>query len=107
MACLFLDFRFYLAKLTIEAEKETAKIKGQVVPFQTKLVQAWLMLISIGHYFPNLPLLAVTDSQYFEYVIFMRFMVVFIPMICDTNKPFLSGVKGCVKYIEFWHGVTT
>lgn len=63
-ACLFLDFRFYLSKKTIEAEKETAKIKGKVVPFQTKLEQAGLMLISIGHYFPNTPLLAVTDSWF-------------------------------------------
>jgi hypothetical protein len=63
-ACLFLDFRFYLPKKTIEAEKETAKIKGKVVAFQTKLEQAGLMLISIGHYFPNTPLLAVTDSWF-------------------------------------------
>ncbi|MDD2658779.1 MAG: hypothetical protein PHY54_03740 [Methylococcales bacterium] len=34
---MFLDFRFYFAKKTIDAEKATAKIKGVVVPFQTKL----------------------------------------------------------------------
>ncbi|MDD5321433.1 MAG: hypothetical protein PHD43_12610 [Methylococcales bacterium] len=38
-ACLFLDFRFYLARKTIEADKDNAKIKGTVVPFQTKLEQ--------------------------------------------------------------------
>jgi hypothetical protein len=63
-ACLFLDFRFYLAKKTIEAEKETAKIKGTVVPFQTKLEQAGRMLMGIGPYFPNTPLLAVMDSWF-------------------------------------------
>ena len=63
-ACLFLDFRFYLAKKTIDAEKDTAKIKGAVVPFQTKLQLAGQMLIGIGHYFPTSPLLAVTDSWF-------------------------------------------
>ena len=63
-ACLFLDFRFYFAKKTIDAEKATAKIKGVVMPFQTKLELAGQMLIGIGHYFPTSPLLAVTDSWY-------------------------------------------
>src|SRR5450759_4404987 len=63
-ACLFLDFRFYFAKKTIDAEKATAKIKGVVVPFQTKLELAGQMLIGIGHYFPTSPLLAVTDSWF-------------------------------------------
>ena len=63
-ACLFLDFRFYFAKKTIDAEKATAKIKGAVVPFQTKLELAGQMLISIGHYFPTSSLLAVTDSWF-------------------------------------------
>ena len=63
-ACLFLDFRFYFAKKTIDAEKATAKIKGVVVPFQTKLELAEQMLIGIGHYFPTSPLLAVTDSWF-------------------------------------------
>jgi len=62
-AC-FLDFRFYLARKTIEAEKNNAKIKGAVVPFQTKLQLAGQMLINIGHYFPTSPLLAVTDSWF-------------------------------------------
>ena len=59
-----LDFRFYFAKKTIDAEKATAKIKGVVVPFQTKLELAGQMLIDIGHYFPTSPLLAVTDSWF-------------------------------------------
>jgi hypothetical protein len=63
-ACLFLDFRFYFARKTIDAEKATAKIKGVVVPFQTKLELAGQMLIGIGHYFPTSPLLAVTDSWF-------------------------------------------
>ena len=63
-ACLFLDFRFYFAKKTIDAEKATAQIKGRVVPFQTKLAQAGAMLIGIGQAFPTTPLLAVTDSWF-------------------------------------------
>lgn len=63
-ACLFLDFRFYFAKKTLEAEKRTAKIKDQLVSFQTKLEQAGQMLIGIGQFFPTTPLLAVTDSWF-------------------------------------------
>ena len=62
--CLFLDFRFYFAKKTIAAEKATAKIKGVVVPFLTKLELAGQMLIGIGNYFSASPLLAVTDSWF-------------------------------------------
>ena len=63
-ACLFLDFRFYLPKKTIEAQNDTAKIRGEVLPFQTKLAQAGEMLIEIGRYFSKSPLLAVTDSWF-------------------------------------------
>lgn len=63
-ACLFLDYRFYFTKKTIEAEKRTAKIKGKIVSFQTKLEQAGQMLIGIGQSFPATPLLAVTDSWF-------------------------------------------
>lgn len=63
-ACLFLDFRFYLALKTITHQKATAKIKGRVVPFQTKLAQASQMLIGIGQYFSDAPLLAVMDSWF-------------------------------------------
>ena len=58
-ACLFLDFRFYLARKTITAAKNNAKIKGAVVPFQTKLAQAGQMLIGIGSHFATSPLLVV------------------------------------------------
>lgn len=51
-ACLFLDFRFYLPKKSIEAEKETAKIRGRVIPFRTKLAQASDILIGIAEHFP-------------------------------------------------------
>ncbi len=63
-SCLFLAFRFYLPKKTIEAEKETAKTKGTVVSFQTKLAQAAQMLIEIANFFSTSPLLVVTDSWF-------------------------------------------
>ena len=63
-ACLFLDFRFYLPKKTIEAKKETAMIRGAVVPFQTKLAQAGYMLIEIANHFSGVPVLAVMDSWF-------------------------------------------
>ena len=63
-ACLFLDFRFYLPKKTIEAKKETAMIRGAVVPFQTKLAQAGQMLIEIANHFSGVPVLAVMDSWF-------------------------------------------
>jgi len=63
-ACLFLDFRFYLPKKTIQAKKETAIIRGEVVSFQTKLAQAGQMLIEIGDYYSTYPLLAVMDSWF-------------------------------------------
>jgi len=63
-ACLFLDFRFYLPKKTIEAKSDRAKMKGKVLPFQTKLSQAANMIIGIGKYFSESPLLAVTDSWF-------------------------------------------
>ncbi len=63
-SCLFLDFRFYLPKKSIEAEKETVKIRGSVVPFQSKLAQAAQMMIGIADHFSVSPLLAVTDSWF-------------------------------------------
>jgi hypothetical protein len=63
-ACLFLDFRFYLPLKTIQAHKDTAKIKGKVLTFQTKLAQAAQMLIEIGGHFSTSPLLVVTDSWF-------------------------------------------
>ncbi|WP_221900338.1 hypothetical protein [Bathymodiolus platifrons methanotrophic gill symbiont] len=58
-ACLFLDFRFYLPFKTIQGKKETATIRGVVVPFQTKMAQAAQMLIEIAEHFSTVPLLAV------------------------------------------------
>lgn len=63
-ACLFLDFRFYLPQKTIQAQKETAKVRGKVVPFQTKLAQAGQMLIEIADFYAASPLLAITDSWF-------------------------------------------
>jgi hypothetical protein len=40
----------------IEAKKETAMVRGKVVPFQTKLVQAGQMLIDISEHFSGAPL---------------------------------------------------
>ncbi|WP_419605760.1 transposase, partial [Thiolapillus sp.] len=62
--CLFLDYRFYLPKKTIQAQKETATIRGKVLPFQTKLEQSSEMLIGIADHFSTVPLLAVTDSWF-------------------------------------------
>jgi hypothetical protein len=61
-ACLFLDFRFYLLLKTIQAKKETATIRGTVIPFQTKMTQAGDMVIGIAEHFSTSPVLAVTDS---------------------------------------------
>jgi hypothetical protein len=63
-ACLFLDFRFYLPLKTIQASKETVKLKGQVVAFQTKLQQAAAMLLAIAGHFQTSPVLAVMDSWF-------------------------------------------
>ena len=63
-ACLFLDFRFYLPKKTIEAKSDRVKMKGKVLPFQTKLSQAAEMIVDIGEHFSEPPLLAVTDSWF-------------------------------------------
>ena len=43
----------------VEAKKETAMIRGTVVPFQTKLTQAAQMLIAISEHFSGVPVLAV------------------------------------------------
>jgi hypothetical protein len=59
-----LDFRFYLPLKTIQVKKETAKIRGAVVPFQTKMTQAGGMVIRIAEHFSTSPILAVTDSWF-------------------------------------------
>lgn len=63
-ACLFLDYRFYLPQKTIEAKSDRAKVRGEVVSFQTKLEQAGQMIIEIGLFFKGIPVLAVTDSWF-------------------------------------------
>jgi hypothetical protein len=63
-ACLFLDFRFYLPKKTIEAKSDRVKMKGKILPFKTKLSQAAEMIVDIGEHFSEPPLLAVTDSWF-------------------------------------------
>jgi hypothetical protein len=49
---------------TIQAKKETATIRGTVVPFQTKMTQAGDMVIGIAEHFSTSPVLAVTDSWF-------------------------------------------
>jgi hypothetical protein len=61
---LFLDFRFYLPKKTIEAKYDRVKMKGKILPFKTKLSQAAEMIVDIGEHFSEPPLLAVTDSWF-------------------------------------------
>ncbi|WP_349431165.1 hypothetical protein Q9L42_014140 [Methylomarinum sp. Ch1-1] len=48
----------------IAEQKETAKIKGQVAPFQSKLTQAAELLIAVAGHFASTPMLAVTDSWF-------------------------------------------
>ena len=63
-SCLFLDYKFYFAKKTVEAESKNATIKGEVVSFETKIEQANQMLIGIAQYFSDKPILAVMDSWF-------------------------------------------
>lgn len=63
-ACLFLGFRFYLPRHTIVEQKDTAKINGQVTPFQSKLAQAAELLSAVAGHFALTPMLAVTDSWF-------------------------------------------
>ncbi len=39
-------------------------IRGEVVPFKTKIIQAGNMLIGIAEHFSTSPILAVTDSWF-------------------------------------------
>jgi hypothetical protein len=57
------------AKKNIEDKSDRAKMKGKILPFQTKLSQTKLsqaadMIVDIGEYFSGSPLLAVTDSWF-------------------------------------------
>ncbi len=62
-ACLPLDFRFYMMKKDIEAEAATATRKGEVLPFEDKMVQAATMITEIQNYYEQ-PVLIVTDSWF-------------------------------------------
>jgi len=62
-ACLPLDFRFYMMKKDIEAEKINAKRRGETVAFYTKMDQAATMLKAVFDHFQQ-PVIAVTDSWF-------------------------------------------
>ena len=62
-ACLPLDFRFYMMQKDIEAESVTAKQKGKVLPFESKMEQAAIMIKEIRNYFQQ-SVLIVTDSWF-------------------------------------------
>ncbi|WP_432648889.1 IS701 family transposase [Methylomarinum roseum] len=62
-ACLFWAF-VLLTPSHDRRTKETAKIKGQVAPFQSKLTQAAELLIAVAGHFASTPMLAVTDSWF-------------------------------------------
>ena len=62
-ACLPLDFRFYMMKKDIEAKSINVKQKGKVVPFESKMEQAAMMLKEVQAYYQQ-PVLAVTDSWF-------------------------------------------
>ncbi len=62
-ACLPLDFRFYMMKKDIEAGSATAKQKGKVLPFETKMKQAATMIKEVRNYFHQ-SVLIVTDSWF-------------------------------------------
>lgn len=62
-ACLPLDFRFYMMKKDIEAESATAKRKGDVLSFESKMTQAAMMIRDIGNYFKR-SVVVITDSWF-------------------------------------------
>nr|WP_320014017.1 transposase [uncultured Desulfobacter sp.] len=62
-ACLPLDFRFYMMKKNIEAKSATAKRKGKVLSFESKMTQAATMIKDIRNYFQQ-PVLVIADSWF-------------------------------------------
>ena len=62
-ACVPLDFRFYLMKKDIEAERINACRNGKVIAFETKMDQAATMLKSVFEHYRQ-PVLAVADSWF-------------------------------------------
>ena len=61
--CIPLDFKFYIMQKLIDANLINCQIKGQTVPFETKMAQAAKMLQSIYHFFQQ-PVLIVCDSWF-------------------------------------------
>ena len=57
-------FSFLLAQENDWTKSDRAKVKGKVLPFQTKLSQAAEMIVDIDEHFSEPPLLAVTDSWF-------------------------------------------
>lgn len=62
-ACLPLDFRFYIMQKDIGAESATAMRQGKVLPFESKMRQAAIMLKEVHNYFQQ-SVLVVTDSWF-------------------------------------------
>lgn len=62
-ACLPLDFRFYMMKKDIEAKSATAKRKGKILAFESKMEQAASMIQEVAKYFQQ-SVLIVTDSWF-------------------------------------------
>ena len=62
-ACLPLDFSFYMMQKDIEAKSATAKRRGKVLPFESKMEQAAAMIKDVQNFFQQ-PVLIVTDSWF-------------------------------------------
>ena len=62
-ASLPLDFRFYLMKKDVEANKRTTKKRNKPVPFESKMEQAAVMLKGVFDFY-KLPVLVITDSWF-------------------------------------------
>ena len=62
-ACLPLDFRFYMMAKDIKAKSPTAKRKGEMIEFESKMEQAATMLLGIQKHFKQ-RVLAVSDSWF-------------------------------------------
>lgn len=62
-ACLPLDYRFYMMQKDIEAESATAKRKGKLLSFESKMEQAAAMIREIQNYYHQ-RVLIVADSWF-------------------------------------------
>ena len=62
-ACLPLDFRFYMMKKDIKAKSINARRKGEVVSFESKMVQAATMIKAVFEHYQQ-PVMVVTDSWF-------------------------------------------